>query len=66
MKFKTNLKCEGCIKNVTPYLNAVPNVEKWSVDLGKKESFLNIEGELKEKDVVAALEEAGYKGERVI
>ena len=66
MKFRTNLKCDGCIKTVAPFLNALPSIEKWSVDLGKKESFLNIEGDVKEKDIVSALEEAGYKGERVI
>ncbi len=65
LKFKTSLKCDGCVASVTPGLNAIPSVEKWEVDLTSPEKTLIVTGEnLKEDEIIAALQKAGYKAEK--
>ena len=67
LKFKTNIKCDGCIATVTPHLNSIPEIDKWRVDIANPEKILTIEpkGELDEQEVVDTLEKAGYKAEKI-
>lgn len=59
-QFKTNLKCDGCVAKVTPYLDKVSGPGAWKVDLANKERILTVNsGET--KDIEAAVQEAGYK-----
>lgn len=62
LKFKTNIKCSGCIAAVTPFLNELPEVTKWEVDTDNPEKILTIEGgdQLDAKTVVNTIEKAGY------
>jgi copper chaperone len=67
LKFKTNIKCGGCIATVTPHLDALQGVEQWEVDTNGADKVLTIKGEdgsLPEK-VVSALEKAGFKAELI-
>lgn len=63
LKFKTNLKCGGCVSAVQPKLDALENVEKWDVDLASPEKTLTIMGDIEAQEVVQAFEQAGYKAE---
>jgi copper chaperone len=66
LKFKTNIKCAGCIAAVTPHLNAVKGIEKWEVDLANPDRILTVNTEgVTFEDVKAALSKAGYNGEQV-
>lgn len=62
LKFKTNIKCSGCIAAVTPFLNDLPEIEKWSVDTENPEKILTVEADdqLTAETVVKTLEKAGY------
>jgi copper chaperone len=62
LKFKTNIKCSGCIATVTPFLNEIPEIAKWEVDTDNPEKILTVEGsdELDAETVVSKLEKAGY------
>ena len=31
-RFKTTLKCSGCVSKVTPFLNSLRDVTEWSVE----------------------------------
>ncbi|AHF15843.1 heavy-metal-associated domain-containing protein [Niabella soli] len=65
VKFKTNLKCEGCISKVTPALNSINGVKDWAVDLKDTDRILTITGSaIAEKAVVQALLQNGYKAEK--
>ena len=60
-KFKTNIKCNGCIATVTPYLNSESAIEKWSVDLQNPEKILTAEGnELSRETVIKKVKQAGF------
>ncbi len=68
LKFKTNLKCDGCVKTITPYMNGIEGIESWQVDLDSpdKTVIINTNNSKKKKmrkAVEKALEQAGYHGE---
>ena len=67
LKFKTNIKCGGCIAAVTPILNNLTEITKWEVDTVNPDKILTVEsnGNLNQDDIVKSLEKAGYKAERV-
>ena len=63
--FKTNLKCGGCVAAVKPYMDQLVGADNWNVDLEKPEKTLEVNTEVKEDEVSAAFEKAGYKAEKV-
>ena len=67
LKFKTNIKCSGCIETVTPFLNKVSNIDHWKVDTTSADKILIVQGSpsLSNEQVVAVLGKAGYKAEEV-
>jgi len=67
LKFKTNIKCGGCIAAVTPHLNKLSDIEKWEVDTQSLDKILTIEGKagIDEHEVIDTLERAGFRVEKV-
>lgn len=65
LKFKTNIKCTGCVAKVTPFLNAEKGIEKWDVDIFNPEKILSIETDNINSDkIIEAIEKAGFKAEK--
>lgn len=62
LKFKTNIKCSGCVAAVTPFLNNIPEISKWEVDTENPEKVLTVEAsdELDADTLVSTIEKAGY------
>ena len=66
VKFKTNIKCSGCIATVTPALNELVGQNNWEVDLQSPDKILTIsKAEASEQEIKQAVEKAGYKAEPV-
>lgn len=67
MKFKTNIKCSGCIAQSTPYLNEVAGEKNWTVDVQNPDKILTVNSEkpIPAEKIISALEKAGYKGEKI-
>jgi copper chaperone len=67
LKFKTNIKCGGCIAAVTPALDTLTGVAKWEVDTVNPDKVLTIESDegLTAKDVIIALKTKGYNAEKI-
>jgi copper chaperone len=64
LKFKTNVNCGGCIATVTPYLNQLKGIVKWSVDTANPLKILTVETEdLSPEKISEVLKEAGYKAD---
>jgi copper chaperone len=65
IKLKTSVKCNGCVATVTPFLDRLEGVEKWSVDLNDPQRILtaDISG-ISADDVIAVLHKAGFKAEK--
>jgi len=59
--FKTSLKCGGCIKAITPGLETLHSIEKWSVDLENPDKVLSVEASEDISDqVIDSVKKAGY------
>jgi copper chaperone len=66
-KFKTNIKCGGCISNVTPFLNDSKEIKHWNVDISDPNKILTVETEtLQEEEVKNIIIKAGYKAELLV
>ncbi|POY35360.1 hypothetical protein C3K47_14945 [Solitalea longa] len=66
LKFKTNIKCTGCIATITPELNGLKEVKHWEVDLASTDKVLTVEGEnIQSSQVKDALKSVGYQAEEI-
>lgn len=62
LKFKTTINCGGCVATVTPHLNQIKGIEKWSVDTANPQKILTVETSgLEPVVIIEKLKEAGYK-----
>ncbi|WP_159472405.1 heavy-metal-associated domain-containing protein [Dyadobacter sp. 3J3] len=60
IKFKTNIKCGGCIAAVTPFLTTENGIEKWAVDLQSADRILSVETDKTAEEVADVVKKAGY------
>ena len=67
LKFKTNIKCGGCIATVTPGLNALSDLKSWGVDTTGADKVLTANGDAPNlsQQIVDALTKAGFKAEKI-
>jgi copper chaperone len=63
LKFKTTIKCSGCVAKVTPFLNEALGEDNWEVDYNNPQKVLTVVGEEDKTKVIQAVEKAGYKAE---
>lgn len=63
IKFKTTIKCSGCVAKVTPFLNGALGEDNWEVDTNDPSKVLTVIGEKDQSKVIQAVEQAGYKAE---
>ena len=62
LRFKSNINCEECVKKVSPFLDAIPAIYKWSVDFKKPEKLLTITGEnINASEIKEAVKKSGYE-----
>ena len=67
LKFKTNIKCSGCVAKSTPFLNEVVGEDNWEVDIQDPNKILTVatEESVHPDAIIKAVESAGYKAEKV-
>lgn len=66
IKFKTTIKCSGCLAKVTPFLNDKPTIEKWDVNINTPEKTLTVESNNGDTEqVIKAVEKAGFQIEQI-
>ncbi len=62
LKFKTTIKCAGCIAAVKPHLDALEGISKWTVDTTNADKILTVETEnLAATNIQAVLQKVGYQ-----
>ncbi len=68
LKFKTTIKCSGCIAKATPFLDDQIGRENWEVNTENPDKVLTVktEGNLSEQEVIKAVQEAGFKAEKMV
>jgi copper chaperone len=62
LKFKTSIKCEGCLESVTPDLNSIKGIAIWNVDLESPDRILEVVIDTAtEQEIMEAVRKNGYK-----
>ncbi len=67
IRFKTTIKCNGCLAAVTPFLDQEGLIERWKVDLIHPDKILEIVADetLTPERVIALVSLAGYHAEQI-
>ena len=65
IKFKTTIKCSGCVAKVTPFLNKALGDDNWEVDYNNPLKLLTVVGQNNKEKIIQAVEKAGYKAEAI-
>ena len=65
LKFKTTIKCEGCVAKVTSPLNETVGQGNWEVDLKDPQKILTIKTDVTEDTIKDALSKVGYTASKV-
>jgi copper chaperone len=66
LKFKSDIKCMGCVAKVTPTLDKAEGIAKWDVNINSPEKILTIETEkLSSEDIQELVKKAGFKAEEM-
>jgi hypothetical protein len=67
LKFKTTIKCSGCIAKATPFLDEKVGRENWEVDVQDPDKVLTVvkDEHVSESEVIKAVQEAGFKAEKL-
>jgi len=61
-KFKTNIKCGGCVSKVTPVLNEAEGICHWNVDTNSEYKVLSVHSKgITEEEIIRRVTEAGFK-----
>ena len=69
-KFKTSLKCNGCVNAIKPYMDAIKGIESWKVDLDSTDKivevvFTEVSDEKITDAVIKGIKQAGYSVEKI-
>lgn len=65
LKFKTNIKCGGCVAQVTPGLNESAGAGNWEVDITNPEKILTVTADGNQDNIISAVTKAGFTIEKV-
>jgi len=65
LRFKTNIKCSGCLAKVSPALNEKVGVDSWEVDVTNPQKTLTVIGEQSADEIISAVRSAGFEVERL-
>jgi copper chaperone len=63
IKFKTTIKCSGCVAKATPFLDEALGKDNWEVDTNNPSKVLTVAGEKDQTKIIQAIEKAGFKAE---
>lgn len=67
LKFKTNVKCGGCIATVTPHLNQIKGIISWNVDTTDPLKIMTVETEgISAEEITSVIKTAGYQAELIL
>ena len=60
-RFKTNLRCGGCVAAVKPHLDREPGVARWEVDVASPDKTLTVDGDAAPEVIQAAVARGGFQ-----
>lgn len=62
LRFKTSLKCNGCVSAITPFMDGLAGIDSWKVDLSTPDRILTVMSENEVAgEVISGVKKAGYE-----
>ncbi|MFC2151192.1 heavy-metal-associated domain-containing protein [Bacteroidota bacterium] len=70
LRFKSSLKCNGCVNAIKPGMDAIKEIHSWRVFLDVQDKVIEVDFDNAEEDKIAnavqnTVSEAGYKIDRL-
>ena len=70
IKFKTSLKCGGCVNAIRTPMNQIKEIKSWDVDLTSPDKILEVQTELSNTEelneaILEAFKFSGYIAKKV-
>ncbi|MCB2194470.1 MAG: heavy-metal-associated domain-containing protein [Bacteroidetes bacterium] len=69
IRFKSNLKCNGCVNAIKPGMESIDEIKSWRVFLDVNDKIIEVETDGNTDKIAANIEDvvtkAGYKVERL-
>lgn len=66
IKFKSNIKCGGCIAAINESMNEMVGENKWEVDLSSENRILTVKTEnVTSEEISEKLKNLGYTAEKI-
>ena len=66
LRFKTNIKCAGCVAKVTSQLDEYAGENAWEVDVTSPEKILTVKSDNITADtIISAVKTAGFSAEKI-
>ena len=62
-RFKTTLKCGGCVAKLTPWMDELIPHGDWEVDLNSPDKIVTVTTGLPAEKVIETIESAGFKAQ---
>lgn len=67
LKFKTSLKCSGCVSAITPAMDEIEGITSWNAELASLPIILTVEADNDvEQAVIAGVSKSGYSIEKIV
>ena len=61
LKYKTNIKCNGCIAQVSSALNEAEGISQWEVDTANEDKIFTVHLDgISESEIEKAVQKAGF------
>ncbi len=61
ISFDTNINCNSCVAEVTPFFDGNDLIKEWTVDTQSPNKKLTVKGEIQESQLKNLVEKAGFK-----
>jgi len=65
-RFKSNIKCNGCLQAIAPSMNGNKRITRWDVDLQHPDRIMTVEtSNMNEEEFINLVQRSGYTIEKV-
>lgn len=66
LRFKTTIKCSGCLEKVTPFLNEQLDSDEWNVDIFTPSKILTVQSDkMTASEIEEKVKQAGFQIEQL-
>lgn len=70
LKFKSSLKCDGCVNAIKPFMDSLAEIDSWNVDLNNPDKIIEVNTSEESDNMLSdkiskGIAEIGYTTEKI-